>query len=132
MKRLIYITLALSFIVLSLYVLGYILPSFISKEKIVNRSNCNDEEMSKNESIKGLVVKKIRDNYSHMWKTVEYSDLNGSHQTLIFRNDESKAYDFLVAGDSIVKEANSLELKILRDGNVKLYNLDYGCDSVNQ
>lgn len=128
MKKIVIVIAVLSFIGASLYILGYVLPfSFVSREAIVNRSNCNDAEMATNESIDGVVTQKIRDNQNHMWKTIEYSNSSGSHQTLIFRNDESGAYEFLMQGDSIFKDTNSLELKVVRDTIMTKYLLNYGC-----
>lgn len=128
MKRLFVVFIALSVVGISLYLLGYILPfKFISRDKVVNDSNCNDMKMARDENIKGVVVTKTRDSRNHMWKTVEYSNTTGIHQTLIFRNDESGAYEFLLQGDSILKDYNSLELIILRDTIVTKYQLNYGC-----
>ena len=117
-----------SAIVLVLYLMGYILPYvFVSREAVVNNSNCRDEQMANNEIIQGTVKLKFRDKDNHMWKTVEYTDDIGSFTTLIFRNDESGAYDFLIQDDSIVKKRGSLDLQVFRNGQEQAYKLEYGC-----
>lgn len=116
-------------IALLLYLMGYVLPYiFVSREDVANNSNCRDAKMANNEFVEGTVKRKFRDKDSHMWKTVEYAGDKGiSFTTLIFRNDESGAYDFLMQGDSIIKKPGSLDLQVFRDGQKRIYKLEYGC-----
>jgi hypothetical protein len=66
-----------------------------------------------------------------MWETIEYSIENHVNQSVILLNDQSGAYDFILPGDSITKELNSLELKVTRNGNTKVFTLDFGCTQMN-
>ncbi len=128
MNKVVIIVVSLCFVGISLYVIGYVLPfTFVSRENYVNRSNCNDEQMAKKEKIDGVILRKFRDNKSHMWKTIEYQDSSGTHETLIFRNDESGGYEFLMQGDSIFKMTDSMAFEAVRDGQRKVFNLKYGC-----
>lgn len=119
--------------VLLIYFITFILPFlFVPKEKIIGKSRCRDEEKALEESIYGILTNKFRDNRSHMWETIEYSDASGAIQSLIFMNDRSGGFDFVLPGDSLKKAKGSLELTIARKGEIKKYRLDFGCSKTRQ
>jgi hypothetical protein len=101
---------------------------FVSKERIMKEANCRDEKLAMGDKIIGILSKKYRDEENHMWKTIEYSNQSESFKSIIFLNETSGAFDFILPGDSIFKDLNSLEFKVIREGVVKVYKLNYGCD----
>lgn len=103
-----------------------------TQEDVLNESRCRSEKRAAEEQIAGVLTNKFLDKSSHMWETIEYSNFDRSKRTsLVFLNDQSGAYDFILPGDSIIKNLNSLELKVIRDGNTKVFILDFGCITTN-
>lgn len=99
-----------------------------TQEDVLNESRCRSEKRAMEEDITGILIRKFMDKSSHMWETIEYSNPDKSLQSsVIFLNDQSGAYDFIEPGDSIVKELNSLNFKIIRDGNTRVFTLDFDC-----
>lgn len=113
---------------LLIYFISFVLPFlFVSKEKLVEEARCRDQKEALEESIKGILTGKFRDNRSHMWETIEYSSEFGTKQSIIFVNDQSGAFDFVLPGDSLEKTKGSLVLTITRKGERIKYQLDFGC-----
>lgn len=99
-----------------------------TQEDVLNESRCRSEKRAVEEHIEGVLNNKFLDTSSHMWETIEFSNFNKAKRTsLVFLNDQSGAYDFIVPGDSIIKELNSLELKVTRNGKTKVFILDFDC-----
>lgn len=110
------------------YLIVWELPFlFVSKDRIMNNLNCEDEKRVLDESINGIVTAKFRDKENHMVETIEYRNEAGSHKSLLFMNDRSGAYDFVILGDSLLKNPKSLDVKIVRDSSEANYRLDFGC-----
>jgi hypothetical protein len=114
-------------ILLMIYILLFGSPFNFIVENEIKKANCLDRQNALEESIEGVVINKFRDKESHMWKTIEYSHKTKSSKSLILMNDRSGAYDFILPGDSILKNRNSLEFKITRSGVVTIYQLDFEC-----
>ncbi|MCU0322602.1 MAG: hypothetical protein MUE72_09315, partial [Chitinophagaceae bacterium] len=96
----------------------------------LNESRCKSEIRANELAFEGVVTKKFLDSSSHMWETVKYLTYDKKEQsTLLFMNDQSGAFDFIIVGDSIFKRKNSLEFTIRRASNLKTYKLNYGCNA---
>ena len=110
------------------YFIVFVLPFlFVPKEEIIDRSRCKDEMRAMEESVIGIITSKFKDMDSHMWETIDYSSSTGSNRSLIFMNDRSGAFDFIVPGDSLFKAKGSLVLIITRKEGSRKYQLDFGC-----
>lgn len=119
------------FLVMGFYVIYNVIMPILpgSQEDVLNESRCKSEKRAVEGHVAGVLTRKFLDKSSHMWKTIEYSIGNHVNQSLILLNDQSGAYDFILPGDSIIKELNSLELKVTRNGNTKVFMLDFGCNA---
>lgn len=127
MKRLV---IGIIVVVAGLYVIYNIIMPLLpgSQEDVLNESRCRSEKRAMEEDVTGVLTNKFLDKSSHMWETIEYSNSDKSHRTsLVFLNDQSGAYDFIAPGDSIIKDFNSLELKVIRDGSTRVFILDFDC-----
>jgi hypothetical protein len=94
----------------------------------LDRSRCEDEQRALPITLYGLVTRKFRDKESHMWETIEYRNNEGLQRSLIFMNDRSGAFDYLMVGDSVQKASQSLDVRIVRAGNQVSYDLAFGCN----
>jgi hypothetical protein len=129
MNRILLIVAAVVMVGIGFYFIAFVLPfKFVDKEKLTNELECRDKDRALKEDVVGVLTKKFRDNKSHMWETIEYSNSGGSHSSILFLNDRSGAFDFIMPGDSIVKSNGNLELNVTRKGEKRKYQLNYGCE----
>jgi len=73
----------------------------------------------------GKVIKKYLDTANHYSRTILLVDSLGEGQSIIDNFDNSGFYDYVNAGDSIVKEKESLDVTVFRDGRDTVFNIRF-------
>lgn len=96
---------------------------------LVNRFKGSNEEFvcSKYNSFKhleinGVVKEKLIDKNDHDNRIVIYADRKGDIRKINLSFDMSNLFTDVIAGDTILKEINSAEVKV----NNRMYKIDYG------
>lgn len=80
--------------------------------------------------IKGTVDAVFEDSENHMQNTVKVIS-NNNVQTFYLEYDKSGLFEYLEVQDSIIKDYNSYRVNVIRQGKIKAFLLDYGCNSVD-
>lgn len=92
-----------------------------------NISVCRVERIAKGESLKGKLIDKYRDKSNHNYETIKIGFSNGIYESRIFVLEESGTFNGLRLGDSLFKEAGSLQLIIKRGDQISKIDLVYDC-----
>ncbi|MGY6744089.1 MAG: hypothetical protein ACXIUQ_15220 [Cecembia sp.] len=113
----------LTMIVLSFLVL------FFSLYDIANRTSCSMEKKALALEINGWRILKIYiDSLNHNNRTLKY-EVEGKVRNSLFLDQERTQVFFQIReGDKIFKEKNSLNLQVLRNGEEKIFELDFKCE----
>ncbi len=107
-------------------IISLIIVSVWLINKVYNHGNCHDaEKMEFKNNYKGIVLKKYIDNENHNYKIVEIQ--NGRIHKELMDWDKSGLFEFVQKGDSILKELNTLEVKVFRNNVKTTFIIDYGC-----
>jgi hypothetical protein len=96
--------------------------------KAIEEGQCRDSLKSLDVKISGRVLNKYRDKRNHYMRMLEFTSGNATLKTDILMNDGSGAYDFIAPGDSVVKDLRSMQLQVIRDGNLQTFILSFGCN----
>jgi len=122
----------ISAIVIGLFlilVLIKILRFLIDLEPIdpANSSICQTEKIVKEEFFKGKLTNKYRDEQNHNYETITISFREINYDSRVFVLEESGLFDSLVIGDSLFKEAGSLQIIIKSADQISEVDLMYNC-----
>ncbi len=77
-----------------------------------NSSICQTEKIVKEEFFNGKLTDKYRDEQNHNFETITISFGEINYDSRLFVLEESGLFDILVIGDSLFKEAGSLQIII--------------------
>ena len=92
-----------------------------------NSSTCQTEKIVKEESFKGKLIDKYRDGKNHNYETITISCGGINYDSRLFVLEESGLFDSLVIGDSLFKEAGSLQIIIKSADQISEVDLMYNC-----
>ncbi|GAA0878457.1 hypothetical protein GCM10009119_14250 [Algoriphagus jejuensis] len=92
-----------------------------------NNSICRTEKYAKEESFKGKLAKKYRDKRNHDYETIIVSFDGVDYESRIFVIEDSGAFEKLIIGDSLFKEASSLQMVVKRADQILEIDLIYNC-----
>jgi len=114
---------------LLILVLIKILRFLIDLEPIdpANSSICQTEKIVKEEFFKGKLTNKYRDEQNHNYETITISFREINYDSRVFVLEESGLFDSLVIGDSLFKEAGSLQIIIKSADQISEVDLMYNC-----
>lgn len=97
--------------------------------QIKKQGTCQDaEKMELNVEYNGIMLKKYIDKSNHLFEIIEIGNKNRI-QKIMLDWDESGMYEFVEIGDSIVKELNTLEVKVFRKNAKTTFIINYGCSN---
>lgn len=97
--------------------------------KIFSTPNCNDLLMNeKPKSYKGIVLEKYIDKKNHLNQTILLKHSSQTNKVIIPYRDVSRLYINIKKGDSLVKEPNSLNVNLYREGKLAVFKIDFNCD----
>ncbi|UII34116.1 hypothetical protein LVD17_09850 [Fulvivirga ulvae] len=117
-------------LLLSAVIISFLLKEILQTKPFSNRRNnslCKTEKFGRAEFFSGIIVKKYLDRKNHSNRTIKFKNNNDIKESILFALDSSGAYDFLIEGDSIVKNKGELRVRIYRDSVLNEFNIDYGC-----
>ncbi len=79
-----------------------------------------------NYEVIGMVESKFIDKPNHAYETLKLTNGHEENEITIFVNG---LYEFLATGDSIKKVSGNSELRVYRNGNERIFNVDraYWC-----
>lgn len=92
-----------------------------------NISICRTEKIAMEESFKGKLIDKYRDNLNHNYETILISFEGNIYNSRIFVMDQSDSFYNLIIGDSLFKEAGSLQIMVKRGDKISEIDLIYNC-----
>lgn len=97
------------------------------------KDHCKEAyKLLESKEIKGIMISKYLDKANHAFKTIELRT-NISVEKWVIDADKSGLYQYILEGDSLVKQSDSYEVRLYRDG---VYNrtfiMDYKCDDLNK
>lgn len=116
-------------VAISIFALTKLVPAIIGLEPIDPRniSVCRIEKIAKEESLKGKLIDKYRDKSNHNYETIKFSFGDDEYESKILVLEESGVFNSLRMGDSLFKEAGSLQLMIKRGDQISKIDLIYDC-----
>lgn len=93
-----------------------------------NISVCRNEKNAKEESFKGKLIDKYRDKQNHNYEMIKirFGD-DDEYESKIFILEESGVFNSLRIGDSLFKEAGSLQMTLKRADQISVVDLVYDC-----
>jgi hypothetical protein len=92
-------------------------------EEYRNKAACEMFDEFKNRTIHGFVNAKYLDENHHLNETIEVKG-----EKIMMTHDISGFYDFIQIGDSINKEMNKSDIRIIRNEVfVRSFEIDFGC-----
>lgn len=130
-RKLLMVTGLLTLIAICFYFISNFSKDIFEKKflpSLREESLCETMRIAKNESFRGVLIKKFKDKKNHNYKTALINQNGELLESTIFVLDETDAYDYLKEGDSIIKEENSLLVKISRHTERNEFELYYGCE----
>ncbi|MFW6020444.1 MAG: hypothetical protein ACOCPM_07670 [Bacteroidales bacterium] len=97
---------------------------------------CRNEERILEAQWKSNVLKKFIDSTEHNYPTIvifEYDTIfkkvvNWEEELVFFDHEKSGFYDYVRVGDSIIKEKNSMDIRVIRGNKDTVFTIDYGCE----
>jgi hypothetical protein len=101
--------------------------NFSGMDSTMKRIQCRNQKEALQENVWGVLVSKYLDTTKKDVRTIKYFDNKDTLISKVFFHEISDFYEYLQAGDSIVKEKGKLEFKISRNGYDTTYTLNYGC-----
>lgn len=116
----------------ALSVLVLLLVLVLSRFNNLTRTNqyeidkCRWSSDMKKLRLSGTIAKKMIDKSNHNNPTLEVSG-SGGVKEIQFTNELTGFYDFAMIGDSVRKEAGSLKILVIRNGEIMEKELSYGC-----
>ncbi|MEB2780178.1 hypothetical protein U3A58_07215 [Algoriphagus sp. C2-6-M1] len=94
---------------------------------LANMSICETERLAKEEFFKGKLIDKYIDKRNHNYETIIVSFEENNYDSRIFVMDQSEAFNSLIIGDSLFKEAGSLQIMLKRANEILEIDLIYNC-----
>ena len=92
---------------------------------------CKAQAKALNVEFSGVLIRKYEDSSDHLKRKVEISSDKEIYKSSFLASEVSGFYEEVLVGDSLIKEKNSLEVKVIRGNIQKSYFLDYMCPSTN-
>jgi len=111
-------------IVMFFFTLLFIVIVFVGTS---SNAQCLREEDATKEIINGKVIRVFLDSTNHSYETLDFVMDGEEKKSYIFLFEKSGCFKYLEPGDFIVKEPQSLVLKVFRNNKVEVFNLNYGC-----
>lgn len=114
-----------------------LLVSFFIIMRTCSKSpQCRNEERILEAQWKSNVLKKFIDSTEHNYPTIvifEYDTIfkkvvNWEEELVFFDHEKSGFYDYVRVGDSIIKEKNSMDIRVIRGNKDTVFTIDYGCE----
>jgi len=111
-----------------LIVISIVLVTLLNSEKSHNKVRCELYDQILQESFSDIITRKFKNPNSHLRPTIEV------HEKIIdIHLDTSGFFEFVIVGDSLVKESGNPKICIYRDGKfIKEFTLDYECNNLNE
>lgn len=78
--------------------------------------------------IAGIVSEKMRDERNHNNPTIMLSN-SEKVEKVILTNELGDFFEFVMVGDSLKKEAGTLNILVIRDNEILKKELNYGCQN---
>lgn len=98
---------------------------FLAKER--SKEDCiRIRKKYVNKKYNGIINRKFKDKENHALPTLIIKEKNQRKIFGSFR-DISGLYEYSQVGDSIIKEKESLKIKIIRDNKDTIFKLDFNC-----
>jgi len=84
-------------------------------------------ELYRNYEVQGSVIGKFVNNKNHNDKTVIIKDNNNQESIFILDADIGGVYDYIIVGDSLVKNSGELFLLVNRNNRDTIINFKFRC-----
>ncbi|MEM0940474.1 MAG: hypothetical protein AAF600_10110 [Bacteroidota bacterium] len=111
-----------------LFLVFYLIFYRDSTVLLVSQKNmCRAKSKALDVEFSGVLIRKYEDRSDHLKKKVEISSNGGIYKSSFLASEVGGFFEKLIEGDSLVKEKNSLEVRIFRDENRLNYLLDFMC-----
>jgi hypothetical protein len=78
------------------------------------------------DSILGKVTDKYRLKWNQNSRELDISEAEGVSHIYLF-DEKTGFWDYVMVGDSLIKDSNTLNIKVIRNGQVKIFTLNHGC-----
>lgn len=111
--------------------LFYLVVMALSNRKFVDirkSRQCEFTEEILQKEIRGVVIKTFRNKDSHLDETIEYTYLGDTLRDNMLILEHTGVYDSLLSGDQFYKRRGTLDFIVKRDGQERVFQLDYGCN----
>lgn len=106
-----------------LILVSIVLVATFNSEKYHNKARCEIYERILQENFSGIITMKFKNPNSHLRPTIEVHE-----KRFDIHLDKSGFYDFVMVGDSLIKEKGNPAISIYRNGEyLKTFILDYEC-----
>lgn len=102
--------------VVFLFIWGLFIPS----------DNCNLLLDFKKSNFKGIILNKYYDQKNHRTKTLIIK-INDKNAKLILPNDTSRFFDFIIVGDTVLKQKSTDFIGVYRKDSLKEFKIYFGC-----
>jgi hypothetical protein len=112
-------------------VLGFFVVLFVGIVLLGTTSNaqCLREKDAINLTLNGRIINVYLDPKNHGYPTLEISANGEITKTNFLLFDKSGCFNYLQPSDSILKKNGSLLLKVFREKDSTVFELNYGCDN---
>jgi hypothetical protein len=114
----------IAFFLLIFYFIFYNQSTVLS---IGERNMCKAKSKALDIEFSGVLIRKYKDKSDHLKKKVKIISNRGGFESSFLTSEMSGFFEELIEGDSLIKEMNSLEVRIFRGENHLNYFLDYMC-----
>ncbi|MEO9802795.1 MAG: hypothetical protein ABJF04_06090 [Reichenbachiella sp.] len=121
-------------VVTSLTVAGifyYATVSFSDRnfQKFRKTRQCEFTNQIKQKNIEGTLIRAFRDKKNHFDETIEFVYQGDTIRSNMFILEQTSVFNKLKPGDFILKESGYLNFNRFRNGEKKVFKLDYGCNN---
>ena len=94
---------------------------------VSQKNMCKAKTKALNVEFSGVLIRKYEDSSDHFKRKVEISSDEGIYKSSFLASEVSGFYEEILAGDSLIKGKNSLDVKVFRGNIQQSYFLDYIC-----
>ena len=96
---------------------------------VLNFPDCFELQLKeKSIEYRGIVIDKFIDKENHLYKTIVLSNNNIENKVIIPSRDNSGLFNYLKLGDSVVKNPETLSIKIYRKKILRTLTIDFDCE----